>query len=272
MNFKELAGNLRIVGLQQNDQYSLLTEELKNSQSADKEIFVTFLCCPDYSYKVDNSGWAISNHKELNIGIGLTGLIFIQAFIEIVEMSVKYKARVKITFAYGDNEVDDPDRLTALNLSPDEFISKVQCSISSARIFYSDLLQEWYKEQKIEDNNTIRVDALGMKNRFYTDQTTKLAWQKVNSISKDEINDLVEKRKSVIESTYKKSYTDNLEFFYAKTLEQVFDRVVIGSALAQEREKGKKTIIVSQSIPSMMGYFNYKNNVHVPSLNLGTTK
>jgi len=79
-------------------------------------------------------------------------------------------------------------------------------------------------------------------------------------------------RKDVIENTYKKRYETNRSFFLDKAKEQIMDRLIVGSAASQERERGKLINILTVTIPELIVYFNFMNNLHIPILTLGKNK
>lgn len=256
-DLSELVGGLRLLPLSHQGDFYKFIEDVKKAKKTGQKLFIVFLCCPDYSYKIDSSGWGTFNYEELNYGPGMVALVYARAFLDIVKELKRHNVKGKIILAYGDDEVEDQSRLRALGVNKDKFIQCVRCSQSAARIFYEDLSRE------------VEIDSLGMNNRFYLPKIKKLAKKKLDFITKKEVEEIVKTRKKVITDTYRVKYENAPKFFYDKARRQIFDRLIIGTALSIEREKGKLISVLTLTIPSLRKFFNFKNNQYVPVLTVG---
>ncbi|OGM09026.1 hypothetical protein A2W13_00500 [Candidatus Woesebacteria bacterium RBG_16_36_11] len=267
---KHLTGGLRTIPIKENAEYRLFLEDFKSAKKTGKPIEIWIMCCPDYSYSVDSSGWGEYDYKSLGFGPGMMCKAYSQAIIEIVKLISKNKIDGKISLYYGDIESKDKERLKQLNIDEYHFLGRIRGSYASSVNYIHDLNNSFIGS--LPHKTELTIKSFGMMDNIYNQKTNNIAEKKIKLISSKELKNVALLRKDVIENTYKKRYETNRSFFLDKAKEQIMDRLIVGSAASQERERGKLINILTVTIPELIVYFNFMNNLHIPILTLGKNK
>lgn len=271
MDFKPFVGKLRLLSLNRKGDFPKFIIDIQNAKKSHKPVIVVILCCPDYSYKVNNSGWARFTFEDLNFGPGMVSLAYTKAVLDITDELRARGVKGKIIAAYGDNEIRDRERLRALHITESQFKNKVRCNQSSGAIYFQSLL-ETYEEEDGKPTNYMTIESTGMLKRFYKLKIMKIVKEKLLSIKQEEIEKVVNSRKEIIRDTYHIKYSDNPQFFFNKAKEQILDRLIVGTALSLERQEDKLISILTLTVPTLLKFFNYRNSKYVPVLNLTSSK
>lgn len=263
-NLDQYTLGIRQLPIKKDCQYLRLIGDFELAKKNRKKVYIAFFCCPDYSYKIDSSGWCSYNHKTLGYGPGMTAYAYVRAILEIASIANELKTVTEVVLFYGDNEADDPFILKRLKISRGEFLNRVRCSISLGRIHVETVVTHYFP-----NNRYLFVKAVGLRDTIYREENKLLAMQKVNKIGESEIYIVAKKRRKLIESMYGLEWPKDCKKILDKAREQIFDRIIVGTALSRERIKGNFYSVVSLTPPVLIKFFNFGNDKKVPIVKLG---
>ena len=263
-NLDQFTLGIRQLSIKRDLNFESFLEDLEYGKQKQKKVFVAFMCCPDYSYKVDNNGWCTYTHSSLRYGPGMMCYAYSEAILELAEISNKTESFLRIVLFYGDNEANDKNILEKLALTKKEFKDRVNCNISSGENQIKMLLQYYFPENKY-----LQIQAIGLSNTLYHNENVEIAQKKIKTVEVSEIELVAEKRRIVIESMYGLKFPKDSIEILDKAREQVLDRMIVGTALCNKRLKGNLYSLVSLTPPSLISFFNFGNKEKVPILRLG---
>lgn len=264
MDHKELkktSQGLRQMPLKQDLVYRNFVKDLKQSKKNNKTVNLAVLSCPDYSFKVDKSGWGEYTHKKLGYGPGMLTLAYSKAFLQVSKDVNRANSNLNVFLFYGDIEGSDEDILKQVRLTKTEFHDRLLCNISSGKL---------HLESLMGNKNNIRIKSLGMEKTIYSKKVMILARKKLTKITNKDLQSVAKNRKKVIESLYGLKYLRDKKLFDDKINNQILDRLVVGTYFDLQIEKRQKWYLLSIIPESLIKYVNFRNRNQVPLLQLGS--
>lgn len=260
-NLPDFVGKIRTLPLKKDTIYKTYLKSLKNKEVAN----IALICCSDYSYDIDNSGWVQYNHKKLNSGEGMMACAYSLASLQLITKLSRMGIPIRLLLFYGDNEAYDLDILKRLKITKKEFLAKTKQSMSTGRTFYQNLIYEYFPK-----NDNIDIHAFSIQEVIYENKKVNVVAQKrLKTIRKKDLEHIVSERKEVISSMYGIDLRSQPDLFIEKAKTQIFDRLIVGSYFSEQIDNQNSWSLFTLTPPSLKPWINYKNRKRVTIFSLG---
>ncbi len=265
---EELTGGLRLRLLpliKKDRDFKKFLTDVDVANKNNKPVFVALICCPDYSYKLSNDGWITYSHEKLGFGPGIMAVAYSKAVLELTQEVLRMNGKLKIVLFYGDTESKCKEILKKIHLNKERFEARVKCNISAGKLYYENLIFQYFPNQK-----DITLLSVGLDSTLYKKNIINISNEKIASINFKEIENIADQRQKVIRSLYGFDENVNNNLILEKARGQILDRIIVGTALSEERTNGSLYSLISLTPRCLLAYFNFMNEEKIPILKLGT--
>lgn len=264
-NLPNYVGKIRTLPINKNADFYSYLDLVEKSGNA----YLGLLCCPDYSYKVDSSGWCVYNHVCLNDGEGMMAKAYSLSVLQLAEELLTRNVFVNLFLFYGDNEAYDEDIKSHLNISKESFLGKTRLSMARGRLLYQNLFSSFF-----ERYDSYSITSVSMQKVIYNNRLVKSkADIKLGNVDRETISQITKTRKDVLVSMYGRKLEGNKKLLNEKARMQIYDRIIVGTYFDRKvGNNAKYWGLFTLSPPHLKKFIRDENSERVTLFELGVHK